>query len=500
MRTRYAARNSFLGMIAISVTTILAFFARSTVASVLGQEAIGLIALFSDLYIVLGYFKFGIFPSFLTSLYAPARQGDAPVVLAMYGLFRKVYFRLGWVFIGVSILLTLILSSFYSYQVGLYFFLIAFNYALAFFFSYPVLFAMVSQEFFFLTNLYVMSQGVMALLRIIFLPIFPSFYTYIAAHFVSTLMYFVSVHLLVNRLGLIPAGKVGQVASDEKKKIVQRMVGHSFHNVESVLQNGLNNIYVAVFGGLAQTAAFGSYGMIILTLTHFSDMIVQNMTASVGNLLTENDGIRNLAVYRAMLFLYSAVGTAVALGFLNVSDLFMQFWLGKTYVLESGVRYGFAALFLLQIMIQPAEIFKKVSGLMFTDRYVPILSGALNVLLCLALGYFFGPVGILSANLLSLLAISFWQKPYMVYRHVLHTRFRSYFVQVLPYLTVSILAGLTSIFICRVVVIQGIFGAMLFNGIVSILVAILFFMIFFFSSAPCQYILVSMKHVWKKKS
>lgn len=497
MRSKYAAKNSFLGMIAISVTTILAFFARSTVATELGQEAIGLIALFSDLYIVLGFFRFGIYPSFLTSLYGPERTGDAPLVLAIYAWFRKVYFRLGWLFLGISILLALILSSVYTKQVGLYFFLIAFNYALAFFFSYPVLLTMVSQEFFYLTNLYVLSQGMMALFRIVFLPIFPSFYTYIGTHFVSTILYLVSVHILVHRVGLTPPGKAGILVAGEKKKIVRRMVGHSFHNVEGVLQNGMNNIYVAFFGGLAQTAAFGSYGMIIITLTHFSDMLVQNMTASVGNLLTEKDGKRNLEVYQAMVFLYTAIGTAVALGFLNVSDLFMQFWLGESYVLESGVRYGFATLFLFQIMVQPAEIFKKVSGLMFTDRYVPLISGGVNVILCLALGYYFGPVGILAANLISLLVISFWQKPYMVYRHVLHMPFRYFYLQVLPYCLVSILAGIFSVVICNLVTLPGLLLTMLVHGTLSVLVGIIFFVLLFFSSAPCRYLRLSVKNVRK---
>jgi hypothetical protein len=484
------------------VTTVFAFFARSVIADHMGKDVIGLIALYSDIFVAMNFLQFGIQPAFLAALYEPVRKKDTGHTKGLLMLYKKIYARLGVVFIAAGVLLSLGLIYYYPdiQNVGFFFFLITMNYSLMFFFSYPMILAEANQEIFYFSNLQTLSMGIMAILRVLIIPHYPSFYIYILTHFISVILCILVIHRVIYKKIALPAQALPVLAVDEGSDIFRRMFGYTFHNLEKVMEEGINSLYVVVFGGLALAASFSSYSMIILTLKKFTGMIFKNITASIGNLIVSCDTEHAKKVYDALLFASFAGGTAVALGFLNVVEPFMLLWLGPSYILSNGIRYGFALLYLLNTIQKPTEVYKNVKGIFYEDRYIPLIGSISNIGLCILLGYNFGPEGIVLANIITILAISFWQKPYMVYRHIFDKPLSEFINQIYPYAIVAALSATICSWICTKIIFVSQISQIFFNGLVSTLLPILIFGLFFFRSGPCQYIMNSVKNVLKKKS
>lgn len=373
-------------------------------------------------------------------------------------------------------------------RIGIYFFLIAGNYTLVHFFHAPLLVVHADQQVFYLSQVRNLALGLMAFLRILFIPLFPDFLTYVLTHTAADLVLVLLVQGPIRRRVMPPPGPVAD-AKGEWPDIRRRMKGFCFHSLQNVLETGVNNLYVVLFAGLARAGAFASYGMIVLTLNRFTDMLFTNVTASVGDLLAEGDAMRALLVHRALSFLSVAVGTAVALGFANVVEPFMVLWLGPTYLLSDGVRFGFAAFYLLGVIAKPSDAFKTARGLFYEDRFVPVLSAVLNVGLCLWLGWRYGVEGILAANLISMLAIAFWQKTWMVYRHVFFAPFSRYLADLIPWLCAGGASAWLSARIIGAYQPSRLLVRILLDGSVSVGVPLILFGLLFFASEPVRYIL-----------
>ena len=95
------------------------------------------------------------------------------------------------------------------------------------------------------------------------------------------------------------------------------------------------------------------------------------------------------------------------------------------------------------------------AGLYRQDRWFAIGEAVINLVLSLIFIQFWGVIGIVAANIISLLAVPFWTQPRIVYRHVLNAPLRRYYLQYAVYAGVTMVSGAITCLICSLLPVTG---------------------------------------------
>ncbi len=100
----------------------------------------------------------------------------------------------------------------------------------------------------------------------------------------------------------------------------------------------------------------------------------------------------------------------------------MELWIGKDAVFSNWVVLLITVYLYLMGMRQSVFMARSSAGLYRQDRWFAIGEAVINLVLSLIFIQFWGVIGIVAANIISLLAVPFWTQPRIVYRHVLNAR------------------------------------------------------------------------------
>ena len=110
-RTKNAVKNSFSGLIFRVVCLLFPFAIRTILIKKLGIEYAGLGSLFTSLLQVLSLSELGFSTVVAFAMYKPVAEDDKPLVCALLGLIRKVYYIVGAVILIVGLAITLFLPK-----------------------------------------------------------------------------------------------------------------------------------------------------------------------------------------------------------------------------------------------------------------------------------------------------------------------------------------------------------------------------------------------------
>ena len=105
-RTKNAVKNSFSGLIFRVVCLLFPFAIRTILIKKLGIEYAGLGSLFTSLLQVLSLSELGFSTVVAFAMYKPVAEDDKPLVCALLGMIRKVYYIVGAVILIVGLAIT----------------------------------------------------------------------------------------------------------------------------------------------------------------------------------------------------------------------------------------------------------------------------------------------------------------------------------------------------------------------------------------------------------
>lgn len=186
------------------------------------------------------------------------------------------------------------------------------------------------------------------------------------------------------------------------------------HKISGFLVVQTTPLIIYAFATLTLVAKYGNY----LTITNNLNLIIAacflGLTASVGNMLTENDKNLAMKVFRELFsfrFLITAV-CCICLWFLI--DPFISVWLGDEYLLDRSTVILLVIIFYLQNSRNIIDTYINALGL-FKDIWSPVVESIICLGLSILLGNFYGLNGILTGWIISqILIIRIW-KPYFLF-------------------------------------------------------------------------------------
>lgn len=499
MRTLNSAKNLASSLGITLVMTLLGFFTRKVFVDNVGVEYLGLNGLLQNILGIMTILEGGFATSVVYNLYKPLAEDDRPKIIALLQLYKKVY---RYIALGVFIF-ALCLYPFIGKlikdgedleYISIVYFIFLFNSIIGYFTAYKWSIINASQQVYKLTSINLTYQVGLNLTKLAILYFTGNYILYLVIEAIFGIGINIGIVYKANQL--FPYLKTTQtvlVPPEIKKKIVTNMKALFVNNIGGYFMHSTDNIIISSFIGVASIGIYSNYTLITQTITSVVKQALNSYAESVGNLIASESQEKVYKVFRTVFFINFIIVSVPLIIIINCITPFVEWWLGKDYLLGNITLFVIVANFYIDNMRNSSFTFKIKSGIFTKDKYTPLLQGIINVILSLVFVKWWGLAGVLFATTLSMLSIGFWQFPRLCYKHIFHTSLWNYFRKYLYYTIVGLATLVISFLICSKIHANNILLQTLLNGLVSIFITISIYIIVFYKTEPFQQTLYHIK-------
>lgn len=455
-KAAHIKRNLKFAIVGELLLAALKFLSRRAFVILLGREYVGLNGLFADILSVLSLAELGFSVSITYSFYHPVAEGNTEMIKSLVRLYRRVYQAVGLVVFALGLSLTPFLSFFVKEMpknipnIALIYILNLVNASISYFFAYKSTLLFVHQKKYIETSIRaaVSLAATAAQIAVLFLSGNYLYYMYLSI--VATVVQNVSVSMQADRCyPYLREKDVRPLPREIMEEIHRNVRAMLLHRVGAIAVFNTDNLLISKFVGVAAAGLYSNYMMIRGFLNMIVNALFDAITPVLGNLTatgtedSKREAFCRLSFFSAWLFGWMSICL------LCLYDPFIDFWLGKGYLLSKPAVLLIVLNFYVSSMRIPVNNTKGVLGLFWDDRYKSILEAVFNLALSVLLARRWGVAGILAGTLISTLAFPFWCEPLVLCRRGLRISPGAYFAGYGAHLAVTAAAGGLTWLLCR---------------------------------------------------
>jgi len=182
-----------------------------------------------------------------------------------------------------------------------------------------------------------------------------------------------------------------------------------------------------------------NYNLVISSVSNFVNIIFNSVISSFGNLIATESKEKQYSMFCIYRFFASWIYGFSAVGFYILLTPLIQLWLGDKWMLPGTVT----AAILLDYYFKGERVvlsnFKTAAGVFEQDKYLPLVQGAVNLIISIVLVRKIGLVGVYIGTIVSGLLANFI-RPVIIYRVCFERKTAGYFIDAVRYVFVIILA------------------------------------------------------------
>ena len=219
----------------------------------------------------------------------------------------------------------------------------------------------------------------------------------------------------------------------------------------STIVGSVDTIVISAFLGLSMLAIYQNYYYIMNAVIGFLLIIFNSITAGVGNSLVVETNEKNYYDFKKFSFLIAWISTVCVSCFICLYQPFMEIWVGKDYLLDMFSVVLFALYFLLYVMNSVSVTYKDAAGIWKYDRFRPLFSGVINLVLNLAFVKFAGIHAILLSTCISYVIVAM---PWLIrnlFKYVFKRSSKEYIVFLINVLVINFFVGSISLLITNLI-------------------------------------------------
>jgi O-antigen/teichoic acid export membrane protein len=475
MRTKKAAINGLIGILTYLISFLPAMLVRKIFLVQLGEELLGLSSLYTNIISYLSIIEMGIGSAIIFSLYKPFAEGNRVKVKGYIDYYAKFYKIVGVIILLVGIGLLPFLHIFINDNIDMtkatiYFVLFLINTVISYLFSYKLCILNVAQEGYIVSIGTVISKVLIAILQIVILKLYSSFWWYITIQIIVNLIYYIVLNRYIDKKYTWLKNTQGRIEKDEKNNLIKNVKALFMHKIGYVVVFSTDNLIISSFINLSSVAKFNSYNMIIAAIQGVINTAMAAITPSIGNLLVGNDKEKSLSVHKKLFFMNFWIVSFVTISLYNTISQFINVWLGKDQLLDIFTVNIILINLYFQLMRSSVEQFKEGSGNYYQDRYASFIEAFINLVFSIILVRKIGIAGVFVGTLISNISVIFWVKPMITYKYVFNKPLRNYFYMYFKYLSIAILPLLTTHFLTKDIKQSVLLKDFIFNCIINIVV------------------------------
>lgn len=435
MRTKEATKNTAVSLGSYTIILVLGFVSQRVFKDVLGQEYLGIHSLFSNIMTMLAVAELGFGTAIVSNMYKPVANNDIVAINALLQLYHKIYKILASVIllIGIGLLpfIKFIVGKDYSIPSDariIFLFYLA-DTVSSYLITYKRSIIYANQKSYVTSAVHTTSVVLMNIVQILILLIAGNFYLYLFSRVVFRLLENISINVIANKLyPYIKTKERYTIDKEVRQSIIKKVKGLMFHRVGTFFVLGSDNIIITMLPnlGLLSAGLYSNYLMIINQINAIMSQIFSSLTASVGNLLVENEKEKTYITFKKIQFFNGWLNIVCCICFCFISIPFIEIWMGKDYLLPISVVITLTINMFLNGMRSSYGTFKDAAGIFYEDRFVPFLESFVNIVVSIVMGHLFGLIGIFIGTICSNIVLFIYSFPKFVYKKIFSKSYISY--------------------------------------------------------------------------
>lgn len=410
-RTKNATRNITSGIALKVYQLITPFIIRTIMIYFLGMEYVGLNTLFSSILQVLNLTELGVGSAMVYSMYKPIAEDDSVTICALMKLYKTYYKVIGWIVMISGLIIMPIVPKLISGTVPdgidiyvLYLLNLAATVVSYWLFAYKNSLLTAHQRTDIVNKNTIMVNTAQYLLQALALLILKNYYVYLIIALASQAALNIVTAYWATKMYPSYDAK-GELDKEAVKCINQRVKDLFTSKLGSIIVNSADTIVISAFLGLSVLGIYNNYYYILNSVLGFVTIIFTACTAGIGNSLIVDTEDKNLKDLSKLTFLIAWLGCFCCSCFLCLYQPFMKVWVGEQYLLSFGCVICFVSYFYIRILNQVLIVYKDAAGIWHEDRFRPLCTALVNLIMNLILVQFIGVYGVLLSTVLSTLFI-----------------------------------------------------------------------------------------------
>lgn len=449
-RIQKAGKNIIFGYISNLVILLVNFIQRTVFIYVLGKTLSGVNGVYTDVLSVLSLTELGIGTALNYSLYKPVAERNLEKIKSYMHFYKKAYLTIA----GVIAVLGIAISPFLKYilknpgnltvgELTLYYYLFLFNTVISYFVTYKYSLVNAEQKNYIQTNITTLTKMATATVQIAVLLLFRNFLFYLLAQSVVELLQKIFVTAYLNRLYPYLRDKdVEKLTAEETQVVATKTKALICHKVGDVARLQTDKIIISSFVNVDTAAIVDNYVYIITYVGNFVNIIFDSVISGFGNVVATESKERQYLLFKVYRFFACWLFGFGAVGFYHLLTPFI----GGVWLRDAGwtLPQVTVTLLVMDFYLKGGRTvllnFKIASGLFEQDRYLPLVQGAVNLVVSIGLVLKIGVTGVYVGTLVSGILANLI-RPGIIYKVCFGKSAGAYFRDSLKYIGVILAVG-----------------------------------------------------------
>lgn len=384
-------------------------------------------------------------------LYKPLYEHDQQKINEIISVMGYLYRWIGFIILGAGLILSCFLPLIFpdtQFDLGLIFF-VYFSFLISsligYFINYRQNLLGVDQRNYVVTAYYQTVIIVKTVIQMVLAHYTGNYYLWVLIELVFGIIYSIILNWKINQTypWLKANIRLGKRLLKEYPEVIKYTKQIFLHKISGFAQYQTTPILIYAFVSLKTVALYGNYTIIFDKINNLANNLFGSVSASVGNLIAENNKEKIVAIFWELLSLRFVVMAIISFGLLNFTNDFIRLWLGGEYILPDVVLYLLIINQFLSLSRNVNDPFLWGAG-MFYDIWAPISEAVIYIIVAFIGGHIWGLPGVILGNTISLLIIIGMWKPYFLFKKGFHLPLRLYILgwgKITIYYIVSIVSS-----------------------------------------------------------
>lgn len=409
-RTKNSIRNIIYAFAFQAVSVMTNFVIRTIMIQYLGNQAVSLNGLFTEVLSVLSLTELGVGSAIVYNLYKPLAENNREKVCQLMKLFQTAYrfIALITLVIGVAIcpwVHLLVNSLDYSLDyIRLVYLLFVADLAGSYLFSYKLSLLNADQKYYMVSRINMCMKIFGAGVKIAVLLLAKEFLLFLLVSIAITFLGNVIGSKIVDKCYPWLKEKHEKLPDKERKEVFTNIKNLFIKSLSGKITSSTDNILISTLVNTLQVGIYSNYSLIIGVFRQVANQIAYGgLTASLGNLLVTEDEEKCITVFRRLLYLFYVIAAVACVGTFCCIDLFIEeLWIKQPeYILGTEIVFVCCLNLFMEILHRPLWAVMEVSGLFQQDKYVSIAGSVVNLIVSIVLGLKIGMTGIFIGTFLT---------------------------------------------------------------------------------------------------
>lgn len=411
-RAKNATRNIAFGLLSRIYGMLIPFLMRSAMIYFMGIEYLGLNGLFTSILQVLNLAELGVSSAMVYSMYSPIAKGDGVTICALMKLY-KLYYRIIGIAVavlGVAILpfLPRLIHSDLPSDMNLtvlYLLHLSATVLSYWLFAYKNALFQAHQREDIISKITIVIDTIKYSAQILVLIYLENYYIYIIIILFSQILSNIVAAMVASRLYPDYTPK-GELPAEERKNINQKIKDLFTAKLGSVLGLSVDDMVISAFIGLSMVAIYQNYFYIMKAVITIVLVFFSSCTAGIGNSLVTESEEKNYKDFRILAFLTIWICVICISCFASLYQPFMAIWVGEEFLLPDLMVVLMCTYFYIYIMQIMSCVYKDAAGIWHQDRFRPVITGFLNLVLNLSFVRIWGVYAVVASTIISFAVVA----------------------------------------------------------------------------------------------